>query len=84
MEIDERTPTERIAGATWLLANGRAVTSRSLARDLGITPRGARYLLKRLSNVLPLTVDDGVWRLSGHATPTGRPPRGESRQNGQE
>ena len=35
-------PTERIGRATWLLAQGRAMTVRELAQTLEITPRGAR------------------------------------------
>ena len=57
-------PTERIGRATWLLAQGRAVTVRELAQTLEITPRGARAMLERLSSVLPLVDEGGVWRVA--------------------
>ena len=47
----DMTPTERIGRATWILATGQAVTVRSLADALEITPRGARAMLERLSRV---------------------------------
>lgn len=62
LELD-MTPTERIGRATWLLAQGRTVTVRSLADELEITPRGARAMLERLSLVIPLTDEGGLWRV---------------------
>lgn len=57
------TPTERIATAVWLLSGG-AFTTTALSERLGLSDRGARYLLERLSVTLPLVRDDdGVWRL---------------------
>lgn len=61
--MDDATPTERAGRTTWLLMRGRGYTTRSLANELGITPRGARYLLNRLSLVLPLVDDGGFWRV---------------------
>jgi predicted DNA-binding transcriptional regulator YafY len=58
-------PTERIARATWMLAQGKAVTVRALAAELEITPRGARSMLERMSRVVPLVDDGGVWRVMG-------------------
>lgn len=58
-------PTERIATAVYLLANGRRTTVRDLAAHLDITPRGARAMLEKLSRVLPLIDDGGVWRVLG-------------------
>lgn len=63
LELD-MTPTERIGRTTWLLAQGRQVTVRSLACELEITPRGARALLERLSRVVPLVDDGGLWRVA--------------------
>ena len=57
-------PTERIGRATWLLAQGRALTVREVAEVLEITPRGARAMLERLSSVLPLVDEGGVWRVA--------------------
>mgnify|MGYP001381089139 CR=1 FL=1 len=62
LELD-MTPTERIGRATWLLAQGRTVTVRALAAELEITPRGARAMLERLSLVIPLCDEGGVWRV---------------------
>ena len=56
-------PTERVARATWLLAQGREVTVRELAQHLEITPRGARAMLEKISLALPLVDDGGVWRV---------------------
>ena len=57
-------PTERIGRATWLLAQGRTMTVREVAEVLEITPRGARAMLERLSRVVPLVDDGGVWRVA--------------------
>ena len=57
-------PTERIGRATWLLAQGRALTVREVAEVLEITPRGARAMLERLSRVVPLVDEGGVWRVA--------------------
>lgn len=57
-------PTERIGRATWLLAQGRAFTLRELADILEITPHGAYQMLVRLSRVVPVTDDSGVWRIN--------------------
>lgn len=61
---NDRTPTERAGLVTWMLLRGQRTTVRDLADELEMTPRGARYLLERLSLVLPIIVDDcGVWRV---------------------
>ena len=69
MLSSEMLPTERVARATWLLAQGGSVTVRQLAERLEITPRGARAMLEKMSGVLPLTVeegeDGGLWRICG-------------------
>jgi Mn-dependent DtxR family transcriptional regulator len=57
------TPTERIGRATYLLTQGQPMTVRHLAQTLEITPRGARAMLERLSRVVPLRDDGGVWRM---------------------
>ena len=58
------TPTERISTAVWLLMTGGAFTATTLSQKVGLSDRGARYLLERLSTTLPLVRDDdGVWRL---------------------
>jgi hypothetical protein len=62
--LSDMLPTERIALAAFRLAQGRAVTVRSLASELDITPRGARSMLERMSRVVPLVDDGGVWRVA--------------------
>ena len=54
-------PTERIGRATWLLAQGRTMTVRGWRRCWRLR-RGARAMLERLSRVVPLVDDGGVWR----------------------
>ena len=61
----DMTPTERAARAAWMLAQGQSVTVRGLASQLEMTPRGARALLERMSRVVPLCDDGGVWRVMG-------------------
>lgn len=67
--LNDMLPTERVARATWLLAQGGSVTVRQLAERLDITPRGARMMLEKISGVVPLTVEDseegGLWRICG-------------------
>lgn len=67
--LGDMLPTERIARATWLLANGGRVTVRDLASQLEITPRGARSMLERISRAVPLVADGGVWRVMDDAPP---------------
>jgi len=40
---------------------GRSYTVDDAARLLGLKPRGARYLLQKLSGVLPITQDGPYW-----------------------
>lgn len=54
MSDDRRLPTERIAIAAYWLATGEGFTVRELAARLGITPRGTRMLLEKLSLALPV------------------------------
>jgi len=41
---------------------GRSYTVDDAARLLGLKPRGARYLLQKLSGVLPIAQEDGAWQ----------------------
>lgn len=61
---DSMLPTERIALCTARLLQGRAMTVRQVAEELEITPRGARAMLERLSRVVPLVDDGGLWRVA--------------------
>ena len=62
-DIRDRTPTERIGFTAYRLTLGGSTTSRQLAGDLEITEHGARKMLEKLSRVMPLVVEDGIWRL---------------------
>jgi len=59
------SPTLRAAAATLLLSTGQPIRTRQLSEKLGISDRGARYLVSRLSTLLPIIFDDdaGAWRL---------------------
>ncbi len=59
--FSDMLPTERIGRATWLLAQA-----------VEISPHGAYKMLVRLSRVLPLVDDGGVWRIN-----SGEDERGE-------
>lgn len=43
------------------LREGRAMTTTEAADALGLSDRGALYLLEKLSEVLPLYRDHGCW-----------------------
>ncbi len=61
----EMLPTERIALCTVHLMRGRAMTVREVAQELELTHSGAAKLLSRISRVLPMVDDGGVWRICG-------------------
>ncbi len=63
VRLDATTPTERIGLVAYLLAQGHTTTTRQLATDLGLTEHGARKMLEKLSRVLPLVNDGGIWRV---------------------
>ena len=60
---DMHTPTERIGFTAYRLTLGGSTSTRQLAEDLEITEHGARKMLEKLSLVLPLVVERGIWRL---------------------
>ncbi len=67
---DSMLPTERIALCTARLMQGRQMTVRQVAEELEITHSGAAKLLARISRVLPVVDDGGVWRInSGEPDP---------------
>ena len=60
---DSMLPTERIALCTARLLQGRQMTVRQVAEELEITHSGAAKLLARISRVLPVVDEGGVWRI---------------------
>lgn len=69
---DSMLPTERIALCTARLMQGRQMTVRQVAEELEITHSGAAKLLARISRVLPVVDEGGVWRIN-----SGEDDRGE-------
>ena len=68
--IDSMIPTERAAIVTARLLAGRAMTVREVAEAVELTHSGAAKLLARISRVLPVYDEDGVWRInSGEPDP---------------
>lgn len=61
---DSMLPTERIALCTARLMQGRQMTVRQVAEELEITHSGAAKLLARISRVLPVVDEGGVWRIN--------------------
>jgi predicted ArsR family transcriptional regulator len=59
----ERTPTERIGLTAYRLTLGQPMTVRQLSAELDITQHGARRMLEKLSLVLPLVNNGGVWQV---------------------
>ncbi len=58
----ELSPQQRAALLVYhLCALGRRYTTAEVAAALGLTPRGALYLLERLSGVLPIVQDGQRW-----------------------
>lgn len=62
--LSDMLPTERIALCTAHLLMGRAMTVRQVAEELEITHSGAAKMLARISRVLPVFDDGGVWRIN--------------------
>jgi len=60
---DEREyiTTERVAVIVWQLAHGEALSTAQVAEIAGITQRGARQMLEKLSRVIPILPFGGEW-----------------------
>ncbi len=66
MAGEERMETTLAAGLlAWHLAHGEAITAYQAAELTGLTPRGARAMLSRLSGTLPLVFVPGRGRKRG-------------------
>lgn len=62
-ETQYRNPTERVAAVTMHLYRNGQVSTAEAAQMIGVTRTGAARLLDKLSLVLPVYEDGGVWRL---------------------
>lgn len=71
--LDELTPQERAARVTWAIAQGETMSTQQVATLAGMSERGARWLMARLSRVLPVFQDDsGLWRVCETRSASGR------------
>ena len=59
---EEMVVTERAALVAFWLAKGAQWTVSEVAERTGLTRQGAEYLLKTMSRVIPIYVDDGRWQ----------------------
>lgn len=58
----ESIPTERVATTAWAFAQGESYTTAQVATLTGLTWFGAYKLLCKMSRVLPIYCDHGVWK----------------------
>lgn len=61
----ELTSIRRTALITYRLAHGEALSVRQVVQMTGLTPSGARNMLRAISNVLPVYYDaqERAWQL---------------------
>ena len=59
--ITPEVTTERVAVIVYLLARGRRFSTAEVAALCGVTRRGAYALMARISRVVPLTLEAGIW-----------------------
>jgi len=64
--------------AAWFLATGAKMTTREMAQKTGLSVRGARFLLCRLSRVVPICQLDGLWQAVDGKTGAPSPDRMEA------
>ena len=61
--MNPETPSERVALVVWYMAHNVALSTREVAKITRISKRGALELMNRISRVLPIYLDDRVWRI---------------------
>jgi hypothetical protein len=61
---EPETPSERVALIVWHLAHGEGLNTLHIAQMTGLSLRGARELMYRVSRVIPIYQDDndGMWQ----------------------
>jgi len=55
------TPQDRAALVVYIFETGGAFTTAEIAQAFGMSVRGALSMLTRLSRVVPLVRDNGMW-----------------------
>jgi hypothetical protein len=61
---DPETPSERVALVVWyMMGLGVALSTREVADLVGINRSSAYCLMARISRVIPIYLDAGVWRV---------------------
>lgn len=60
--LGEMTPVERAAHLTMRLMRGESLTARQVAEQYSICRKAGQEALSRVSRVVPIYSDDGVWR----------------------
>lgn len=53
---------QRASYITFLLLQGNKLTTAGVATLTGLTWEGAEYMMDRISGVLPVVKEDGIWR----------------------
>lgn len=63
VEYGEMSPVERASHITMRLVRGEQITARQVANQYGVSRQTAYRILDRTCRVIPLTSEDGVWRV---------------------
>ena len=61
---DDYTAQERAALITLEIFAGAELTTAEIAQRVGVTYQGARAMMDKISRVVPVYVDNGLWRCS--------------------
>ena len=63
---EDLVPQERAAIVAWAFARGEQLTTRQVARKLGVSYLSAWFMLQKLSRVLPVAFDQQEWGSEGY------------------
>lgn len=63
MSPEPETVSERVALVVWYMAHGLALSTQEVAKITGLTSDGAWYLMNRIGRVLPIYLDNNIWRV---------------------
>lgn len=62
LDVVATTPQERAALITFQIVNGQELTTMQVATRCGVTWGGAYRMMERISRVVPVYQEGGVWR----------------------